>query len=826
MQKTQLALRKLMLTALLLAAGTYCIGQTYSKTITVSGDSYVNSNTADSGRYTNYGTSTQLRFRYSQSSSSSVYNLITYLRFNLNDLNLPYNALVDSVSLGASVYYSQSGSGHVWHALRVTDTTWTETGINWNNKPALGSDTLGTVPKPAGTISEAAPYRATWRGILPAYSAAKALGNKFSLAIYTRLNSSANTSAYSREHGVDSLRPKLTVYYHLDSVVTPTLPQAESRKHNLNLIYFLPTDVDTVVNYRQRLNGIMLAAQNFYRKWMNHWGYTGETFGLNKESNGMVKLTIINGLYDKTHYPYEGGGSLIIPEINAYYAAHPEEKTSSHYLVLLPEMGYNPFYGLGRYCFALDNPNIDTNYVGSSNYIGGLVHELGHGLNLPHDKEKVSEKANPAMGTALMGSGNTTYMETPTFLTAVECATLHVSETFRSEDTIADLYGGGTSTFTSFHSSYSGGNIILSGRYTATKNVSSILAYNDNNDDGANYDQVGWVTNLVGSDSFFVSMPVAELWKKYGTYTLRMRFLFTNGSSRDITYPYSFVNNLPVIDIDFQPMSRPAGITPVADTYIRNGSYVTTNYGNDSSMTVKPDPASGFTREMFLKFRLSDYGGTLANVNSVKLAVKVTGVNSGAGGTKLYARWLNKTNWDNSSHPLTWNSYIADSSHVDSLYSNYYYGGGWMIWDLSRDTLLSSIQRGDTAITIHISGVYSGSGAGTSDLSFASSEASAGNRPSLMLTEGSSLLSGPLAVVRKAPLAATIYPNPSSSVVYVRSGIAGKAILYNSSGTPVLQVMLDKNGNNEVDVKHLPAGIYYLKMEKGGGTALTISVVK
>ncbi|MCK7557254.1 DNRLRE domain-containing protein [Chitinophaga sedimenti] len=560
---------------------------------------------------------------------------------------------------------------------------------------------------------------------------------------------------------------------------------------------------------------------------MNYWGYTGETFGLNKEPNGMVKLTIINGLYDKTHYPYDGGGSLIIPEINAYYAAHPEEKTSSHYLVILPETGYNPFYGLGRYCFALDNINIDTNYTGTSNYIGGLVHELGHGLNLPHDKEKVSEKANPAMGTALMGSGNTTYMDSPTFLTAVECATLHVSETFRSEDTITDLYGGGTASFTSFHSAYSGGNIVLSGRYSATKSVSSILAYNDQDDDGANYDQVGWVTNLAGTDSFYVSMPVAEFWKKYSTYTLRLRFLFTNGSSKDITFPYYFANNLPVIDINFQPMTRPAGLTPVADTYIRNGSYAATNYGTDSSMTVKPDPANGFAREMFLKFRLSQYGGTLANVTSVKLAVKVNSVNSGAGGTKLYARWLKKNDWENSGTPLTWNGYIADSSHVDSLYANYYYGGGWMVFDLSRDRLLSRIQAGDSAITIHISGIYTGSGAGTSDLSFASSEASAGNRPSLILTEGSSLLSAPVAMAPRVTPAAktTIYPNPARSVTYVRSAETGKAVLFDGNGKPVLQVMLDKNGNNEINVRHLPAGIYYLKMEKGSQPVFKISVV-
>ena len=52
--------------------------------------------------------------------------------------------------------------------------------------------------------------------------------------------------------------------------------------------------------------------------------------------------------------------------------------------------GYEPF-SLGRF---------------NTVYIGGTIHELGHGLSLPHN---LATKEEAKRGTALMGAGNYTY---------------------------------------------------------------------------------------------------------------------------------------------------------------------------------------------------------------------------------------------------------------------------------------------------------------------------------------------------------------------------------------------------------------------------------
>lgn len=362
------------------------------------------------------------------------------------------------------------------------------------------------------------------------------------------------------------VKPKVK---HIDSglAVTPT-----TNAYNLNVIYFVPSDGDTVANFRNRLNGILRHGQTFYAKWMNYWGFGDRTFGVSNDALGRVKITVVNGALTKASYPYEGGGNTVIAELNTYFAAHPADKESEHTLVIMPASSYDasgepggvPFYGLGRWCFALDYAQMDTSYLGAggtlgdraTKWIGGLMHELGHGLNLPHNRGKVSEEADATKGTALMGSGNYTYGKTPTFITKASAAQLNNCQVFRSS-TATGIYGGGSVTISNLQADYVSGNITLGVKFSATQTVNNVIVYQDR-DDGADYDAVAWVATPSG-DSIYLSMPISELQNTTGTYKLRIRFLFSNGSVSEKSYAYSFSSNVPVLNISMKTLKSRTG---------------------------------------------------------------------------------------------------------------------------------------------------------------------------------------------------------------------------------------------------------------------------
>lgn len=225
--------------------------------------------------------------------------------------------------------------------------------------------------------------------------------------------------------------------------------------HQVNVIYFLPSDAEPVADYERRISELLLYLQQFYGKEMQRNGYGNHSFGLNRKENGNVDIILIRAKEPRTSYPYENAGKCL-KEVEEYFKAHPEKKTSQHTFILLPTFyndEYNdlnpggvPFYGIGRYCFALDYKNFDIRHIGQdtheghllTKWFGGFAHELGHGLNLPHNNGPAS--MNKAHGTPLMGAGNYTFGMTPTYMTPASCAILSNSEVFVGKGNTTPFY--------------------------------------------------------------------------------------------------------------------------------------------------------------------------------------------------------------------------------------------------------------------------------------------------------------------------------------------------------------------------------------------------
>lgn len=328
-----------------------------------------------------------------------------------------------------------------------------------------------------------------------------------------------------------------------------------SAKYNLNVVYFVPNDISERQEWHRRLSEILLQGQGFILKHMKAYGFGDKSVNLMvDEEQARVKITLIKGKGATSHYPYEGGGAKIIEELEDYFSKHPDEKSSDHTLVLIPVNNPDPgqrdipYYGYGRYCFALDYNEMDVAYLKdedergqrATTYIGGLLHELGHALNLPHNKQTVSADKNPEQGTALMGSGNYTYGKYPTYLTRASCAILSNCQVVSTNES-TDFYSETALTVADIQAKYENSQLVVSGRIESDVPVNQVCFYNDPATDDADYDAVSWSVGLDAGNTFSVNMPVDELFQRGNTpYVLRLRFCHQNGAISTYSYAYRF----------------------------------------------------------------------------------------------------------------------------------------------------------------------------------------------------------------------------------------------------------------------------------------------
>jgi len=176
-----------------------------------------------------------------------------------------------------------------------------------------------------------------------------------------------------------------------------------------------------------------------------------------------------------------------------------------------------------------------------------MAHELGHAINLPHNRGTITETT--AYGTALMGTGTYTYGKSPTFLTPADCAILNQNQVFQPT-TSTTYYGAVTASLPIFTSSYNSSSqaIIANGTFSSTVPVKSVIIYLMPG--GDTYSQVAWKQDIASGNAFSFSMPISELLQKGNTsYQMGVRLVCENGVLKDFVYSFRFRKDVPIINI-------------------------------------------------------------------------------------------------------------------------------------------------------------------------------------------------------------------------------------------------------------------------------------
>ena len=152
----------------------------------------------------------------------------------------------------------------------------------------------------------------------------------------------------------------------------------------------------------------------------------------------------------------------------------------------------------------------------------------------------------------------------------------------------------------------------------------------------------------------------------------------------------------PVIVYTNAPSTR----EPVADAYVRDGTYANTNYGTDPDLAVKLD-ATGYQRESYLRFNVAD----LANTTSVKL--KLTPDTVGPAATTICYDTVATNTWiETGTGGITWNTKPASSGTPFATVTGYTAGTPVEI-DITTQAKAAAISGG--LLSIRMYGTVTGS---------------------------------------------------------------------------------------------------------------------
>ena len=394
--------------------------------------------------------------------------------------------------------------------------------------------------------------------------------------------------------------------------------QPESQRQ-LRVVYFVPSDRDPLPNHAERLDRILDDVNNFYRDGFRRFGQDGGGLPLEKK-DGKLVLHLVRGKLPAAGYQYESG-QITTAEIRAALQG-TVDLARDHVLVLYAlchkeadgRYVFNaPYYGDGSssnqrgLCHAADCELLDPLLLTAKDrdmvytehyyprveqtvakfnswYLGGIAHELGHGLGLPHDNGSRQEQG---FGVSLMGRGNHHYREdlwggeTPAYLsraTALRLAS-HPLVT-RSEHDRAEPADG---YFDTLAFADEGGGVKITGTVSATVPAYAVIAHlwpvKEKSDHGA-------ITYPVVLKDRNLKLELTGLRRE--PYHLKLSILHVNGAATNEQFQ---LTNNPEGKLDIPPLTA-EWLVDRAEFNLTRGKPKALEYVSDEVIATTPTPES------------------------------------------------------------------------------------------------------------------------------------------------------------------------------------------------------------------------------------------
>jgi len=345
------------------------------------------------------------------------------------------------------------------------------------------------------------------------------------------------------------------------------------------VVYFNPADRECWPNYEERLDRVMTEVQQWYRDEMQRNGFPPMTFPLERDENGKLIVHVVKGTQT-----YPEGEAIATTEIrdNQVKPALLKEGIDidqehiiifSNHLRMSEKDGativrsWAPYCGGGTHrsgtawvldCELLDPLNLPKKEPkvldGGTRpytlggwvvtYMGGVAHEFGHALGLPHNEQ--TDEQLEELGYTLMGSGNyhlfgeRAGQEKGSFLSKPHATILSSHPLFKRNTEDIDVEP--TCVYRELEFSSAEGEYIIKGRVEATPRAYAVVAYHDLMQHHVDYDATSWVGEVDEDGRFEIHVGAL----KPGWYELRLRCFFVNGDKHELRYRFTLNHTLEI----------------------------------------------------------------------------------------------------------------------------------------------------------------------------------------------------------------------------------------------------------------------------------------